>query len=269
MHENSEELFEIVLADGHEKLDRNKIKIQKENLDLSHFRRYAPSSRTLSEITNAAVSDLTIDRYGQIWFHTKKIDKLLRCSADDKMYIIRKHAHELLEVNEEIFIKISELSKIIKDRIPLARNYSHRQYLIVSDQCLSLLLTDGEIESYFSSILEVKNKKIKSLKHRRIKEFNITTDELTGEQLILRESDFAHILKKNIHSIYADSIYSGLVVNSSTHEILTRHNIQDHHQLKKICIENDWATDWYAPLIEFLQGGMYIDIRLPQDKEEY
>lgn len=96
---------------------------------------------------------------------------------------------------------------------------------------------------------------VKKLKKLRIKKFNITHDELTGEILKKRTSEFSHIRSCSIYPHFMDNIFNGHIVNKEIHEIITDRSINDENQLYDLCVKMNWKTNWYDEYIQYFNNN--------------
>ena len=60
-----------------------------------------------------------------------------------------------------------------------------------------------------------------------------------------KNSDFSHIRSFSLYPHLADNIKNGLIVNKSTHKIITEENINDEDELYALCEKKGWTTNWY------------------------
>lgn len=86
------------------------------------------------------------------------------------------------------------------------------------------------------------------LKNARIREFNLTADELTNANLA-RDAQFSHIVAVSVAPLFADRTWNGLVVNVDTHAVITAAGVMDHEGLLHLCKERGWNQDWYTPFV--------------------
>lgn len=63
--------------------------------------------------------------------------------------------------------------------------------------------------------------------------------------LDIKNSDFSHIRSYSLYPLSADNIKNGLIVNKSTHKIITEENISDEDELYALCKKMGWTTNWY------------------------
>ena len=94
---------------------------------------------------------------------------------------------------------------------------------------------------------------VRTLKNKRITEYQIDFDELTGEPLHGSTAEFSHIRSVSLFPSLASHLDNGLVVNKSTHRIITANNINDENELLDLCDLNDWDTSWYHEYNNYVQ----------------
>ena len=52
----------------------------------------------------------------------------------------------------------------------------------------------------------------------------------------------------------SDQIENGLIVNKETHKIITERGINEENELKLLCEEMGWDTNWYDDYIKILSS---------------
>ncbi|MCY1542692.1 hypothetical protein D9M68_784530 [compost metagenome] len=85
------------------------------------------------------------------------------------------------------------------------------------------------------------------LKAKRIQQYNIQSDELTGQYLNIRTAEFHHIRRQSINVDLISMIWNGLIVNKDTHALITSRNVSDEYDLISLCQEMGWNESWFHP----------------------
>ena len=86
---------------------------------------------------------------------------------------------------------------------------------------------------------------IGSLKQKRINQFEIKRDELTGNPLHLKSCEFSHIRSVSLFPELAGFLENGLIINKTTHDKITSFRINDENELLQLCEQEGWSTDWH------------------------
>lgn len=201
---------------------------------------------TITAIKNAWNNSTSLDDLGQVWVETKKLHSILRTSKGNAKYIVASISDDnKLIIDKKTYIRGYELMKLIDKMIQECGlgtkgeylRYSEKHYIAIRD-CDKANNLRAEAEKL---LLKVR----KTLKKKRRSLYKISIDELTGEVLDVKNSDFSHIRSCSLYPSLADNINNGLVVNKSTHNIITEKNINDEEELYDICKSMGWQTDWY------------------------
>jgi len=218
----------------------------------SSFSYPIPSSKegqyknTITSITNAWSNSAYLDGSGKTWVDIENLHSILRTNKGNARHIVAKISDESkIDINNKTFIRGYEIRMIIDKFIQECGagtrgeylRYSEKNYTSIRDSDRGKVL---RLESE-KRLVEAKNK----LKKRRIKGYKIKKDELTGEILEVKTSDFSHIRSYSLYPHLADNLDNGLIVNKSTHKIITAENINDEDELYDLCNKNGWTTKWY------------------------
>ncbi len=209
------------------------------------------SNRTGTEIYNAWKRGCIIDDYGNLWICTNQLHSILRTDRGNAMYFVGGVSEDDKgELDGLQFIRsyvvIAQLEKSIQN----AGKISREDYLRYSQNTHNELRDSNEVRflraRYYENIQGIR----KTLKKRRIKEFNIQYDELTGV-ILKKDSEFSHIRSSSYFPHLCDNLFNGHVVNKSTHNIITAAHINDENMLYDLCVDNRWNTDWYDEYVEY------------------
>jgi hypothetical protein len=231
---------QIIANDDFEKYNREKSYIP----DKLHKKL---SPKVYREIDNVFEAHVYVNEEKELWISSLSLHSLLRTSPSNAKYYVQGFRNEdKLEVSGVTFVRIAELTSIIYKLIEKERNFRRRTYLQFSEECLFRLREETKLINSRLKELEYKDDDIKKLKERRIKQYNIIRDELTNEILLNgKESHFSHVRSKTLFPQFATDIENGLIVNSGTHQIITKRMVNDEDDLFNLCIEMGWETGWY------------------------
>jgi len=201
---------------------------------------------TITSIKNAWNNSTYLDNSGKAWVDTENLHSILRTNKSNANYIVAKISDEnKVTFNNKTFIRGYEISMRIDKLIQECGSgtkvdylkYSEKNYISIRD-CDKGKLLRSESENRLSE-------ERKKLKKKRIKCYKIKKDELTGGALDIKNSDFSHIRSYSLYPLLADNIKNGLIVNKSTHKIITEENISDEDELYALCKKKGWTTNWY------------------------
>lgn len=213
------------------------------------------SKKVFKEIDNAYNAHVYINEEKELWISTVKLHVMLRTTKTNARYIIQGIREvDKVEIEEVTFIRLAELATIIFKNIEGERTFKRRSYLEFTDGCIRKIRNDSEILLERMEYLENKDSEIKKLKQRRIKQYGLKVDELTGERLDVKNAQFSHIRSKSLYPELATEIDNGLIVNLNTHALITSLQVSDEDDLLLVCKDNDWDASWYEKFTEkFLQ----------------
>ena len=201
---------------------------------------------TITAIRNAWNSSTYLDNSGKAWVDTENLHSILRTNKSNARYIVASIPDEnKINCNNKMFIKGYEIVKLIDKLIQECGAGTKGDYLRYSEKNYSSIwdCDKGKILR-----AEAENRLVearKKLKKKRLKGCKIRKDELTGESLDIKNSDFSHIRSYSLYPHLSDNINNGLIVNKSTHKIITGENINDEEELYDLCHKMGWNTNWY------------------------
>lgn len=224
---------ELVVIKSFIKDIRYKMPIQAKELD----------KITVKKISNA-IGNGIVDTKGIIWFDCSKLHTILRVkSKRDAAYILESIDNKYkANYNNIIYIRWSSLIGIIAKRI---EENPKNEYLKLIFRILEEINNSSDIKVLQHAAIELQKKNIRKLKKDRIKTFNIVRDELTNERLDRKNSEFSHIRSVTMFPELSEYIWNGLIVNKTTHNLITSENVNDEEELYKLCYKNQWNTEWY------------------------
>jgi hypothetical protein len=215
-----------------------------------------------TRITNAWQEGTIVDQEtGVLWVRRDKLASIL-CTTDPIARFIfggvDTKDKQTRMINEKGGLKsveclsISQVTKELTNIIMNPGGLKQRVRGQFSFDHLTAILNSPEIDIIIGIHLEYVNSKQGDLKKARIKRFNLTADELTGEPFHTssQRSHFSHIRGKRTCVRLAIDINNGLVVNDETHGIITKAGVEDEHELLKICEIYSWNTSWYRPYVQ-------------------
>lgn len=212
-----------------------------------------------TQIKNAYSALVYIDENYRLWISTEKLAVILRTDASKAEYMVTNlGAKYKITVDEQEFIEAAELSKLIFKQIEQVSNSKTKIYLKFSEKQLMQIRDYPKFENEKRLIDDIRLEEIKKLKDKRIKYNNITHDELTGKELNKKTAEFSHIRSKILYRAISNNINNGLIVNKSTHDIITQNCVEDEEDLKTLCIQMNWNLDWYRIFIDRF-GSLFDD----------
>ena len=213
---------------------------------------------TVTAIINAWNEITVIDSYGRVWVNSEKIHIVLRTTKENALYMIAGLGDDKkYREGERLFVKGESICYLLDYGIQNARNILRENY-IKHSQLLYLAIRDcsrarelrAEHYAYISKI-------IKSLKQKRINQFSIQYDELTGEFLHGSTAEFSHIRSVSVFPHLAGFVENGLIVNKTTHDKITSTSINDEEQLIELCNHYNWKTNWYSVYKNFIGNDIF------------
>jgi hypothetical protein len=214
-----------------------------------------------TRIRNAWQKGTIVDKEtGVVWIRLDKLANIL-CTTDPIARFIfggastKDKQTRMIDEEELKSIECLSVDKVAKELVSIITKpgrMTQRARGQFSFDHLNAILKSPEISEIIAIHLEYVDSKLNSLKKSRIKMFNLTADELTGERLHAssQRSHFSHIRGKRTCVRLAIDIHNGLVVNDETHGIITKAGVEDEHELLKVCEIYSWNTSWYRPYVQ-------------------
>lgn len=212
---------------------------------------------------NAWQSGTLSDSTGQIWLDEQYLSDIWRTDHATAAFFVggiipRDRANFSGRQCVRYSAVVYRLNEILQGPIANKR----REYLRLSE-IIGLHARDAsQAEVLRLQNSESVNDAKRRLKADRIRAYNIQLDELTGHTLELSTCEFHHVRRQSGHSDLIGMIWNGLIINKSTHNVITSNNISDEHQLYTLCISMAWLTDWYERYkmdvaAHYFGGGRY------------
>ncbi|MGL5152371.1 MAG: hypothetical protein ACRC7N_17580 [Clostridium sp.] len=205
---------------------------------------------TVTKIMNACRNSI-VEEDRSIYISTEAFSEILRIRSKYKLKQIISNIDDDDKLNSGVlvnnkceFIAFGEVFKLIIKEHFEATDNKRRMYLEVSEKVL-LSLRDCESLKLlaFKNDMNYKDE-LKKLKSKRIRLYKINEDELTGELLDKKGSEFHHIRSKASYPKLALKIDNGVIVNKEVHKIITKEGAENEEQLEKLCIKMGWKTSW-------------------------
>ncbi|MGL4737245.1 MAG: hypothetical protein ACRCW2_07270 [Cellulosilyticaceae bacterium] len=224
------------------------------------FRKFIPEAhpaqakRTVTEIQNAWEKAMHIDeRSGMLYISADKIHSILRVgSKANAQYIVQTIPNEVKqEIEGQVYIAAYEVMKLLEKRI-LEVGSTTRQNLVYCQRVYHTIRDLPEIELLQQKCRDMRRKIVKELKAKRIKKYKIKYDELTGEPLNKKTSEFSHIRSQFVYVALSTNIQNGLIVNKEVHDRITQNDIHDEGELYALCEKMGWNLSWYEPFVKIL-----------------
>lgn len=215
-----------------------------------------------TRITNAWQKGTIVDqKTGVVWVRQDKLASILCTDTKIARFIFggadtKDKETRMIEEDGELksieCLSVAHVSKELTKLILTPSKMTQRARGQFSYDHLTAILNSPEIGEIIAIHLEYVNSKQDYLKKARIKRFNLTADELTGElfHTSSQRSHFSHIRGKRTCVRLAIDIHNGLVVNDETHGIITKAGVEDEHELLEICKRYSWDISWYRPYVQ-------------------
>lgn len=144
-----------------------------------------------------------------------------------------------LELGNQNLASISSVNKELSERIQEPRDTLKKERLRDSEACIIAFRDAPELEKS-REVEESKNRKEQSnLKAKKIKSENITSCELTGEQLE-PDADAHHIERQADNPRRARDLGNIVVANKSPHREIHAAGAESLEELSALCAEKGW-----------------------------
>lgn len=216
------------------------------------------SIRHLKGIYNAWHRAVQVDSYGRLWIDESELHNILRTTRDQASYFTLSIPDKYkASVGGSIYIQGSEVFRILDSVIQSSGSSKRERYARFSEEIYRTLRDSDKLKTIRYEFYERISSHRKELKKIRIKQLKLKKDELTGETLAIRSSEFSHIRSAKVYLALADKYWNGLIVNKNTHEIITQAGVNDEEQLHDLCIDQGWNTGWYADFVKCLSSALY------------
>lgn len=210
--------------------------------------------RVASEIRNAWNKGAYFDQMGRLWIHEYYLAQILRTTRANVKYELlgldneKKYRIE----NNEILVRGDAVHQMIDYKLQNAGYIRREHYLRLSEMYYLAARDSDYIRNIRYEHYENIRENRKNMKTSRLSYIDHNFDELTGQLLDRRSSEFSHIRSVSIYPELALYLENGLLVNKDTHTIITNNSINDEDELYRLCVELNWSCDWYDPFIDFI-----------------
>ena len=211
----------------------------------------------ITRINNAYNETAYFDNHGIMWIEAEKLSEIIRTNKRNAQYIVSNNVPDEAKkyLGKKIYIRGYEIKKILEKCIEEEGIGKKKQYLKYSEQLFNAIRDCDTAENIRNIYQDQIQNSRKKLKRKRIKEYNIKYDELTGEKLIKKTAQFSHIRSYALFKDISDRIENGLIVNKEIHEVITKEGINDEEELLRLCTEKEWNIEWYE---KFRVNYIYI-----------
>ena len=146
---------------------------------------------------------------------------------------------ELKCINGETVVSTPKVKEELSRRIEQPRSDTERQNLQYNDSAVDSLRDCQEAERRRSRIEDTIRSEIRNLKKKRIKEYSITHDELTKEEL-QDNSAAHHITRKKDDPDKATDLDNIVIVNDDTHTTIHKECAETPEKLDELCDKKGW-----------------------------
>ncbi|AIY80399.1 hypothetical protein U728_911 [Clostridium botulinum 202F] len=215
------------------------------------FKRPDPLSNTnkthVTRILNAYNQTTYFDSHGVIWIESTRLADILRTNKANAKYIISNEIEDKSKQNigGKIYVVGYEIKKIIDKFIQETGVGTKKQYLKYSEMIFNAIRDCDTAQNMRAVYQNQLQGDVKKLKKKRIRKYRIKNDELTGEELIEKTSEFSHIRSYALFKDISDKIDNGLIVNKEIHNIISQKGINDEEELLILRKERNWNIRWY------------------------
>jgi hypothetical protein len=204
---------------------------------------------TSKSIYNAWMNTAVIDNYGMVWLLPDRLSEILRTSKANARYITAKISKQYKsEGAEGTYLHYAEVNKQLCEIIMSAGTTKREAYAEYSESIGMEIRNCAKAKLKRAQAYDAMKTAKRRLKKKRLQEFSIGHDELTGIPL-LPTSHFSHIRSCAIYPQLAACVWNGLVVNQDIHQIITDAYVNDEKELRNLCRARNWNTDWYHKYI--------------------
>jgi len=202
----------------------------------------ASAQSTLNAWTNGALVDGT----GKVWINEDYLSQIWRTDKATASYFVDGiSSNDKGNFNGSTCINYSAVIYRLLEIIDSPISNQRRNYLRLSENIGQSVRDSDAAEVYRLRYNEYITGMKRELKNTRISQHGIQYDELTGAQLIRSTAEFHHIRRQSIYPSLISMIWNGLVINKSTHDLITGENITDEYDLRDLCDEMNWSTSWF------------------------
>ena len=151
---------------------------------------------------------------------------------------------EVVSIDGLDHISGHSLVAILDSRIS-NRSGKTKQYLNIALNLYQKILDSGAVRDLKEMFIEEINNKRSSLKQERIRAYNITECEFTGEYIVdYSLVQFAHIDSVVYNPSKALDINNGVIIMREIHADMTRLGINTYEETYSYCEEMEYNLDW-------------------------
>ncbi len=209
------------------------------------------NEKVINEIINAWRNGGNLDVFGRVWIDTCYLPQILRTNNANARYLLGRISDRLKMVSDgREYVRGTEIGRLIDMGIQSADTRSKERNLRYSRDVYNSIVDSETAQLLRADRMEQFRVDKRKLKNRRMRKYNITIDELTGEMLDTVNCQFSHIRSWSMYPELATNIDNGHIVNKQTHDIITAHEINDEDELLSLCVERGWDTEWYESYID-------------------
>lgn len=201
---------------------------------------------TAVSIYNAWMQTSMVDNHGMIWVLPTRLGEILRTSKSCANAIVANTRREHRRSSAEgTYLRYSEVNRILSDIIQSAGSLKRERYAGYSES-IGRLIRDSEKAVLQRALsYEIARQSKKKLKSMRLQILAVLNDELTNKPLI-KTCEFSHIRSCAVYPQLSTTLWNGLIVNKTTHQLITDRQIYDEDRLLRLCREQNWNTKWYS-----------------------
>lgn len=200
---------------------------------------------TITKIINAWHLGGLIDGSGNIWLNARYLPQVIRTVGwIAKRYTMNSKDRDRIELDGETYLRGSRVAYLLTESIMNFRVFSRRDYAEISEGLFHDVRDSSEAKLRQVKFVQQLDATRRKLKRERIKIHRVVNDELTGETLDQRKSEFSHIRAASFYLELSDKVWNGLIVNKETHSLITDRNVADERELLTLCREFGWNRKW-------------------------
>ncbi len=203
------------------------------------------NENVIKQIEKAWRDGSGVDGFGHVWVDTDFFHIILRTDKSNARYIVAQiDQREIKEIDGKAYVHGPEVLKLLDSERLYSGTIKRAKNLVVSRDTYLAIEDSDSVSLMRAENMEQMSDERKKLKKKRISQFNITFDELTGE-VLSRNCQFSHIRSWTRYPQYALRIDNGLIVNMDTHSIITAYGVNDEEELFVLCQNKGWNISWY------------------------
>lgn len=225
------------------------------NFDLENLPSHV-NQRHARRTYNAWQSGTLVDGTGAVWINAEQLSAIWRTDKATADYfvdgILKK---DKADFGDGLCVKYSAVIYRLNEFILGPIDHKRREYLRVSEQMGRSARDSDPAEVIRLRHSELISDTVRELKKKRMSVYGIMCDELTRQPLGFRTAEFHHIRRQSISIDLISMVWNGLIVDRSTHNIITQRGICDEHQLLALCHAMEWDTAWFDTYLQKLQNA--------------